>query len=65
MSFSDMQPVQIYCANCGFKLIGYRARDQTVRFKCGRCGVVMISARKTKRIVNIEVQAPPNQALTI
>ena len=63
MSYEDVTPVRMYCNNCARKCIGYLARDQTARFECGCCGTVLVSKKKTKRIIDVRLTAPPNQTL--
>jgi len=61
MNFEGLEPVKMICPNCGQHLTGYRSRDQTTGFSCERCGVTMVSKRKTKRIIDIRLTAPPDE----
>ncbi|MDR1093950.1 MAG: hypothetical protein LBL66_07365 [Clostridiales bacterium] len=59
MDFSRLQPVYLYCPNCGHKCVGYRSRDGTAQTVCGRCGLTVASKRRTERIVDMRLTAPP------
>jgi hypothetical protein len=54
----SLDPVRLYCPNCGHKVIGYRARDETVRICCERCRIVIFSKRKDRATLNLRLTAP-------
>ncbi len=57
---SDSTPVQLYCPNCGHKVIGYKGEDGVLRIVCPLCKVYIVSKRRTKRKICMELTAPPN-----
>lgn len=60
------EPVQMYCHNCGHKVLGYRSRDGgTARFNCERCGVVWVSKKMDKRTIDTRSTAPDGQEVLI
>ncbi len=60
---SKAAPVQLYCPNCGHKVVGYKGDDCTVRIACPLCKVYIYSKQRTKREVCIKVTAPPNMKI--
>ena len=58
MDFSSLEPVQIYCPNCGHKITGYKSDDGALRTKCYRCKVVIFSKRKNIKEYAIKVINP-------
>jgi ribosomal protein S27AE len=64
MDYKDLQPVRLYCNNCGHLCFGYSARDKTARFECGRCGVKLVSRQRLNRITDITLTAPPDYDMT-
>ena len=62
----NLEPCRMYCGNCGHKILGYRkGNSNSARFDCLRCGALSISVKKTKRLIYIELYAPPNEVLMI
>ena len=49
MDYSNLVPVQMYCPNCGHKLIGYKDDKGGTRIVCDRCKVVMYSKQMSKK----------------
>ena len=58
MDFSNLEPVQMYCPNCGQKITGYKSDDGALRTICDRCKVVIFSRRKNSKKFSIEVSNP-------
>lgn len=52
------RPIQRYCPNCGQKVIGFKNGNNTVKMQCQRCGIVMVSSRKSRRTETIDITAP-------
>jgi len=63
MNFEELTPVLMCCNNCGHKCIGYRARDETVRFECERCSLKMVSKKISNRVADVRITAPVGQSL--
>lgn len=57
MDFSNLYPVQMFCPNCGHKIIAYKSEDGALRIECPRCQVKIFSKQKTVREVNIKMTA--------
>lgn len=55
MDFDKLYPVQMYCPNCGAKVIGYKDDDGGTRIICSRCYVRLFSKQRTKREINIRM----------
>lgn len=49
--------VQMYCANCGAKVVGLRSQDGALRIECPRCGVNIFSKQKNAREVDIKLKS--------
>lgn len=47
--------VQMYCANCGAKVVGFKGADGGVRISCKRCMVKIFSKQKNRREINIKL----------
>ncbi|MBQ3041383.1 MAG: hypothetical protein IJD42_07290 [Clostridia bacterium] len=58
MDFSNLEPVQMYCPNCGNKITGYKSEDGALRIMCDRCKVVIFSKRKNVKEFNIRITNP-------
>ena len=58
MDFSNLEPVQMFCPNCGHKITGYKSEDGALRIMCDRCKVVIYSKRKNAKEFNIRVTNP-------
>ena len=58
MDFSNLEPVQMYCPNCGHKITGYKSEDGALRIMCDRCKVVIFSKRKNVKEFAIKVTNP-------
>jgi ribosomal protein S27AE len=59
MSDKKLEPVQMFCPNCGKLVIGYKSEDGAVRISCHRCKVVLYSKQRSKREINIKMIAEP------
>jgi len=55
MNFEGTVPVQMYCPNCGAKVVGFRSSDGAVRIICSRCAAKIFSKQKSKREVDIRL----------
>ena len=55
-----LKKVKMNCPNCGQAVIGYCARDDTLRIECDRCKSKIFSKRKNKRTLNIQLVEPAN-----
>jgi len=56
MDFSNLVPVQMYCPNCGHKVIGYKDDKGGTRISCDRCRVVIYSkhhAQKKETVIRV------------
>lgn len=60
MSSTNLVPVQLYCPNCGRKIIGYKGDDNSLRIRCNTCKVVIFSKRHTKKEIDLKIVAPNN-----
>lgn len=49
--------VQMYCANCGAKIGGFKSEDGALRICCPRCGVKIFSKKKTPKEVDIKLKS--------
>ena len=63
MEFYGSDIVKMYCQNCGSKVFGYRSRDRTARIVCERCGVKMVSKKKSEKIIDTRLIAPDRAAI--
>lgn len=55
MDYKDLSPIQMFCANCGTKVVGFKSVDGAVRISCPRCLAKIFSKQKTKREIDIRV----------
>ena len=63
MGYYELRPLQMYCQNCGNKVMGYRSRDRTAHISCGRCGVKFASKKIDGRTIDTRMIAPSGQVL--
>lgn len=49
--------VQMYCANCGAKISGFKCADGAFRMSCPRCRVKIFSRQKNLGEVNIKLKS--------
>ena len=56
MDFSNLEPVQMFCPNCGRKITGYKDDDGALRIVCDGCKVSIYSKRKTRKKFSIEIE---------
>ena len=54
----NVQVVRLCCANCGARCLGHISADGFVRLSCGRCKVIMVSKKRTTRIIDVRVTMP-------
>jgi len=54
----DLKKVRMYCPNCGQVIVGYCARDETLRIECNRCMSKIFSKRKDKRTISTKIVEP-------
>ena len=55
--------VQMFCPNCGTLNVGYKDQEGKYRFRCKRCGVVMLRSYKNRRQDVIEVTQQQDRGL--
>lgn len=60
MDFSNLTPVQLYCPNCGQKVVGYKAADGSVRIMCPKCRSVIFSKHRNPKETTIKLYANAN-----
>lgn len=60
MDFSDLTPAQLYCPNCGHKVVGYKHADGSVRIMCKKCGSIIFSKRRNPKETTIKLYANAN-----
>lgn len=48
--------VQMYCANCGVKIVGFKGADGAFRITCPRCRIKIYSKQKNLREVDIKLK---------
>ena len=58
MDFSNLEPVQMYCPNCGHKITGYKSDDGFLNTICNRCRLSISRKRKNSKKVSIEISNP-------
>lgn len=59
MMNSNWIPIQLYCPNCGTKIIGYKNADGKMKKQCHKCGLMIISQLKEKK-GRIDFEMPTN-----
>lgn len=52
------ETVQMYCPNCGKKIMGYKNKKGVVKMQCDRCRYAIVTVRKTPRKYEITVEQP-------
>lgn len=58
MDFTNLCPVQMFCPNCGKKIIGYKSKDGAVRIDCPTCRVKIFSKKKNEKRIDMELTIP-------
>ena len=53
--------IPMFCPNCGHLNHGYRNRENTIRYECTRCKVVLVRTVKGRRHDTIDLYAPNGQ----
>lgn len=53
-----LSTVQMYCPNCGQKVVGYKGEDGGIRITCPRCRAVIFSKLHTKKELKMRVINP-------
>lgn len=48
--------VQMYCANCGIRISGFKSEDGAFRISCPKCRIKIFSKQKTMREVDIKLK---------
>ena len=48
--------VQMFCPNCGTKVMGFKRADGGVRISCPRCSIKIFSKQKNSREVDIKLK---------
>ncbi|MEG9430572.1 MAG: hypothetical protein VZQ61_06610 [Christensenellaceae bacterium] len=57
MDSSRYIPIQMYCPNCGHKVVGLKSADSAVRIVCDRCKSTIFSKQIRKKEVTLKVVA--------
>lgn len=52
------KPAERFCGNCGLHLYGIAGSNGLTKFQCHRCGMVMVTKKKSRRMVQVEEYAP-------
>lgn len=60
MSSTNLTPIQMFCPNCGRKMIGYKGDDGSLRIKCKTCRVVIFSKHHTPKVIDMKIVASNN-----
>ena len=63
MNNNEWQAVQMFCPNCGKKIMGYKNKYGVVKMQCDRCKVIVVSSKKTPRKQEITVELPPSETI--
>jgi DNA-directed RNA polymerase subunit M/transcription elongation factor TFIIS len=58
MNFSNHEPVQLFCPNCGHMITGYKGEDGALKKICDRCKLFVSSKRKNAKKISIEITNP-------
>ncbi len=53
--------VKDFCHNCKKDVIAYRDEKGASKYLCRHCGAVNVSKKMTRRMIRIEVIAPPGE----
>ncbi len=48
--------IQMYCANCGVRVSGFKGYDGVVRISCPRCRVKIFSKQKSSKVIDIRLK---------
>ena len=54
-SNSDFKVVRLYCCNCGQLLSGCTNKEGLVKYRCPKCGCVLISKKLSRRKSVVEI----------
>ena len=57
MNFNNLNPIRLYCPNCGKILTAYVGEDNIARIKCSKCYVVLTSKMHGVREMNIKMKS--------
>lgn len=58
MEISKLEAVQMFCPNCGQKVMGYKGEDGGIRITCKKCRSVIFSKLHSKKEVKMRVINP-------
>ena len=58
MNYDNLNPVRLYCPNCGKLLVGYKTDDGSVNIVCKTCLVRIYSKHKSKQEILIKMKLP-------
>ncbi|HAR88731.1 MAG TPA: hypothetical protein DDY36_02635 [Ruminococcaceae bacterium] len=47
-------PYQCYCPNCGNLLMGYKNKENTVKYSCGKCKTFVVRKEKGRRNISFD-----------
>lgn len=53
----NINPVKLYCPNCGCKLTGFMRDDGALKIQCTRCKANIFSKQKSKREINLKISS--------
>lgn len=51
----EINPVRIYCPNCGYKIAGDTDEKGVMRVTCRKCGIIIFSKHHKKKEIDIKV----------
>ena len=57
MDSSELIPIQMFCPNCGHKVIGLKSADGALRIVCERCKSKIFSKQIRRKEVTLKVVA--------
>lgn len=58
MEFSKLEVVQMFCPNCGQKVLAYKGEDGGIRITCKKCRSVIFSKLHSKKEMKMRVINP-------
>lgn len=57
------QFVKRRCWNCGNEVVGFRNDKGCVKFRCQKCGLIMVSKRMSRRRERVDIFTPPGEII--
>ncbi len=52
------EPVQLYCPNCGKKIMGYQNNKGVTKMQCDRCRYMVVTVKKSPVEYDIKIRRP-------